>query len=115
MTHLLTSKFYEQECSTIKSIISYKDLSIDFASHHVCRAGHELCLTPQEFSLLAVLVTHCGTALSRSQLMEAAWGYTYIGESRTVDVHINRLRRKLGLQNDIQTVFRVGYRLNSAD
>ena len=46
--------------------------------------------------------------------MEAAWGYAYIGESRTVDVHINRLRRKLGLENDIQTVYKVGYRLNSA-
>lgn len=41
-------------------------------------------------------------------------GYAFIGESRTVDVHINRLRRKLGLENDIQTVYKVGYRLNSA-
>ncbi|WP_455502402.1 winged helix-turn-helix domain-containing protein [Gemmiger sp.] len=94
--------------------IFYKDLSVDLAAHRVRRAGHELCLTPREFALLAVLVTHCDTALSRSQLLEAAWGYTYIGESRTVDVHINRLRRKLGLQNDIQTVYKIGYRLNSA-
>ena len=78
-------------------------------------AGHELLLTPREFALLAVLVTNCDTALSRSQLLEAAWGYAFIGESRTVDVHINRLRRKLGLQNDIQTVYKVGYRLNSAN
>ena len=83
--------------------------------HRVSRAGHELLLTPREFALLAVLVTHCDTALSRSQLLEAAWGYAFIGESRTVDVHINRLRRKLGLQNDIQTVYKVGYRLNSAN
>ena len=76
--------------------------------------GHELLLTPREFALLAVLVTNCDTALSRSQLLEAAWGYAFIGESRTVDVHINRLRRKLGLQNDIQTVYKVGYRLSSA-
>ena len=110
-----TAKFYEQECSAINSTIFYKDLSIDFASHHVYHAGHELCLTQQEFSLLVVLLTHCGTALTRSQLMEEAWGYTYISESRTVDVHINRLRRKLGLQNDIQTVYRIGYRLNSVD
>lgn len=82
--------------------------------HRVSRAGHELLLTPREFALLAVLVTHCDTALS-SQLLEAAWGYAFIGESRTVDVHINRLRRKLGLQNDIQTVYKVGYRLNSAN
>lgn len=87
-----------------KQDILYKDLAVDLTAHRVSRAGHELLLTPREFALLAVLVTHCDTALSRSQLLEAAWGYAFIGESRTVDVHINRLRRKLGLQNDIQTV-----------
>jgi DNA-binding response OmpR family regulator len=98
-----------------KQDILYKDLAVDLTAHRVSRAGHELLLTPREFALLAVLVTHCDTALSRSQLLEAAWGYAFIGESRTVDVHINRLRRKLGLQNDIQTVYKVGYRLNSAN
>lgn len=93
-----------------KQDILYKDLAVDLTAHRVSRAGHELLLTPREFALLAVLVTHCDTALSRSQL-----GYAFIGESRTVDVHINRLRRKLGLQNDIQTVYKVGYRLNSAN
>ena len=98
-----------------KQDILYKDLAVDLTAHRVSRAGHELLLTPREFALLAVLVTNCDTALSRSQLLEAAWGYAFIGESRTVDVHINRLRRKLGLQNDIQTVYKVGYRLNSAN
>lgn len=79
--------------------IAYKDLTVDLRAHRVRRAGCELCLTPREFALLAVLVTHCDKALSRSQLLEAAWGYAFIGESRTVDVHINRLRRKLGLEN----------------
>ena len=90
-----------------KQDILYKDLAVDLTAHRVSRAGHELLLTPREFALLAVLVTHCDTALSRSQLLEAAWGYAFIGESR--------LRRKLGLQNDIQTVYKVGYRLNSAN
>ena len=94
--------------------VFYKDLEVNLAAHRVSREGHELCLTPREFALLAVLLTHCDKALSRSQLLEAAWGNAYIGESRTVDVHINRLRRKLGLENDIQTVYKVGYRLNSA-
>ena len=98
-----------------KQDILYKDLAVDLTAHRVSRAGHELLLTPREFALLAVLVTHCDTALSRSQLLEAAWGYAFIGKSRTVDVHINRLRRKLGLQNDIPTVYKVGYRLNSAN
>ena len=98
-----------------KQDILYKDLAVDLTAHRVSRAGHKLLLTPREFALLAVLVTHCDTALSRSQLLEAAWGYAFIDESRTVDVHINRLRRKLGLQNDIQTVYKVGYRLSSAN
>ena len=57
-----------------KQDILYKDLAVDLTAHRVSRAGHELLLTPREFALLAVLVTHCDTALSRSQLLEAAWG-----------------------------------------
>ena len=56
-----------------KQDILYKDLAVDLTAHRVSRAGHELLLTPREFALLAVLVTHCDTALSRSQLLEAAW------------------------------------------
>lgn len=97
-----------------KQNIFYKDLTINLTACRVSRAGQDLCLTPREFALLAVLLSHCGIALSRSQLLEAAWGYAFTGESRTVDVHISRLRRKLGLENDIQTVYKVGYRLNRA-
>lgn len=61
--------------------VFYKDLEVNLAAHRVSRAGHELCLTPREFALLTVLLTHCDKALSRSQLLEAAWGYAYIGES----------------------------------
>ena len=53
-----------------KQDILYKDLAVDLTAHRVSRAGHELLLTPREFALLAVLVTHCDTALSRSQLLE---------------------------------------------
>ena len=96
-----------------KQDILYKDLAVDLTAHRVSRAGHELLLTPREFALLAVLVTHCDTALSRSQLLEAAWGYAFIGESRTVDVHINRLREKLEGVSDqwsLKTVWGVGYK-----
>ena len=62
---------------------------------------------------LETLVRNRNMVLTRSQLLTDAWGYDYIGASRTVDVHINRVRRKLGLEQDIQTVFKVGYRLNT--
>lgn len=91
----------------------FKDLQIDLRAHRVWRAGVEVDLTPREYALLETLVINRNIALTRGQLITAAWGYDYIGESRTVDVHINRVRRKLGLQHEIQTVFKVGYRLNT--
>ena len=87
---------------------------IDLAQRRVTREGAEIPLKPQEYALLEVLVRNRNLALSREKLLELAWGYDYEGDTRTVDVHINRLRRKLGLENDIQTVYKVGYRLNSA-
>ena len=92
-----------------KQDILYKDLAVDLTAHRVSRAGHELLLTPREFALLAVLVTNCDTALSRSQLLEAAWGPFHRVQTA------RHPRRKLGLQNDIQTVYKVGYRLSSAN
>lgn len=91
----------------------FKDLQIDLRAHRVWRAGVEVDLTLREYALLETLVINRNIALTRGQLLTAAWGYDYIGESRTVDVHINRVRRKLGLQHEIQTVFKVGYRLNT--
>ena len=68
-------------------------------------------LTPQEFSLLEALVLNRNLALSRERLLELAWGYDYPGESRTVDAHITKLRKKLGLGERIRTVYKLGYRL----
>lgn len=87
---------------------------IDFELNPACRTVRRgkrlIVLTPQEYALLAQLVAHPGTVLSRSQLLQSAWGYACAGQSRTVDVHINRLRRKLDLQQEIVTVYRAGYR-----
>lgn len=91
----------------------FKDLHIDLRAHRVWRGESEVNLTPREYALLETLVLNRNMALTRGQLLSSAWGYDYIGESRTVDVHINRVRRKLGLEHEIQTVFKVGYRLNT--
>lgn len=91
----------------------FKDLHIDLRAHRVWRGESEVDLTPREYALLEALVLNRNMALTRGQLLSSAWGYDYIGESRTVDVHINRVRRKLGLEHEIQTVFKVGYRLNT--
>lgn len=67
--------------------------------------------TPQEFDLLVVLIRNRNIALSREKLLELAWGYDFEGDTRTVDVHITKLRKKLGLDNYIKTVYKLGYRL----
>ena len=73
--------------------------------------GREVALTPQEFNLLEVLIRNKNIALSREKLLELAWGYDYEGETKTVDVHIQKLRKKLRLEHEIKTVTKLGYRL----
>jgi len=73
--------------------------------------GEPVDLTNREFDLLTVLLTNCNLALSREKLLELAWGYDYHGDTRTVDVHITKLRKKLHLENAIKTIYKLGYRL----
>ena len=87
------------------------DVKVNFAQRKVWREGQPVELTAQEFSLLEVLAKNCNLALSREQILELAWGYVYEGGTRTVDIHIQRLRRKLGWRREIETVYKYGYRL----
>ena len=68
-------------------------------------------LTNREFELLEVLINNRNLALSREKLLDLAWGYDYFGDTRTVDVHITKLRKKLNFENRIKTVYKLGYRL----
>ena len=85
----------------------YKDLNIDWQARAVTRHGEDISLTPQEFALLQVLFDHRGQAVSRGDLLHTAWGYPSIGITRTVDVHIQHLRRKLGLKTGRSRPFTV--------
>ena len=89
----------------------WRGLLVDLASHTVVLNGAPVDLTPQEYSLLETLLLNRNIALSRERLLESAWGYDYMGETRTVDNHILRLRKKLGLEKEIQTVYKLGYSL----
>jgi DNA-binding response OmpR family regulator len=75
--------------------------------------GTEVVLTPKEFELLEALIINRNLALSRERLLELVWGYDYVGKSRTVDMHILRLRKKLNWEDTLQTVYKMGYRLNT--
>lgn len=91
--------------------ITIDDIKVDMKQHIVAKAGTIINLTPQEFRLLEVFIQNKNLALSREQLLNLAWNYDYEGESKTVDVHVRKLRQKLGLQNYIKTVSKIGYRL----
>jgi len=88
------------------------DITIDAARHQVTVAGQPVELRPKEFDLLLALAQHQGIVLSREQLLDLAWGYDFYGETRTVDVHIAHLRKRLvGSSAEIETVLGVGYKL----
>ena len=92
------------------------DLTIDPARHEVIVAGQPVELRPKEFDLLLALAEHRGIVLSREQLLNLVWGYDFYGETRTVDVHIAHLRKKLtGPSVEIETVLGVGYKLVADD
>ena len=92
-------------------VFNIGNTSIQLDRRTVTVSGIPADLTNREFELLEVLITNRNIALSRDKLLDLAWGYDYYGDSRTVDVHITKLRRKLNLENYIKTVYRIGYRL----
>ncbi len=87
------------------------NLEIDLDAHTVLVDNEPVELTTKEFMLLEILIRNKNIALSREKLLDLVWGYDYMGETRTVDVHVQRLRKKLGLDDKIKTVFKMGYRL----
>ena len=87
------------------------DVVIHTDSRQVTRGGVPVVLTVKEFDLLVELVRNKNIALYRDQLYEKVWKEPFLGETRTLDAHIQRLRRKLGWEDRIKTIFRIGYRL----
>lgn len=100
--------------SASRNTISAGELVMDLSTYQVFEGGMPLALTYKEYELLRFLMTHSGTVFSREQLLNRVWGYHYYGGSRTVDVHIRRLRSKLEVATYeyIETVRNVGYRFS---
>ena len=90
--------------------IRHGQLLVDSGRREVQVDGTDVQLAPKEFDLLWELLDHNGLVLTRDQLLERVWGYTFAGDTRTVDVHIRQLRRKLGDASPIVTVWGVGYK-----
>lgn len=92
-------------------IINEEDVTINLASMQVTKAGENIELTLKEFNLLVLLLRNRNVALYRDVIYENVWGGDYMENSRTVDIHIQRLRRKLHWEEKIESVYKVGYRL----
>ena len=87
------------------------DVVVDVEAHRVTRAGRPVELTNKEFGLLVLFVKNKNVALFRETLYEKVWEEEYYGDSRTVDLHVQRLRKKLGWEHQLVAVYKVGYRL----
>ena len=95
------------------ALIEHGDLRVDAGRREVSVGGEEVQLAPKEFDLLWELLDHRGLVLTRDQLLERVWGYTFAGDTRTVDVHVRQLRRKIGEACPIVTVWGVGYKVST--
>jgi DNA-binding response OmpR family regulator len=93
--------------------LRHGDLVINAGRREVLVGDDEIQLAPKEFDLLWELLDHRGIVLTRDQLLERVWGYTFAGDTRTVDVHVRQIRRKLGDASPIVTVWGVGYKVST--
>ena len=92
-------------------MIEIAGLSIDTRSMVVKRDGEDIPLTRKEYELLLLFARNPGTALYRETIYERVWGSDYFGDSRTIDLHVQRVRKKAGWEDKLQSVYKVGYRL----
>lgn len=93
------------------SRLTYDEITVDTDRHSVQKDGENIALTPKEFEVLVFFMQNQDIAISRERLLSAVWGYEFAGESRTVDIHVQQLRKKMGLKGRLVTLPKLGYRL----
>ena len=94
-----------------ETTLTYHDISIDTDNKIVTKGGKIIELTPKEFEILVLFVRNINITLFREKIYETVWESDYYGDTRTLDLHIQRLRKKVGLENNLKTVYKAGYRL----
>ena len=95
--------------------MEFEDITINTETLTATKSGQPLDLTPKEFELLTLFVRNVNITLFRENIYETIWESDYYGDTRTLDLHIQRLRKKTGLGHQLKTIYRVGYRLENAD
>lgn len=91
--------------------IHYGDITMNIDEHTVKKGDDYVSLTPKEFDILAFFLQNQDIALTRERLLATVWGYEFMGETRTVDIHVQQIRKKMGLHNKSVTIPKLGYRL----
>ena len=91
--------------------IHYVDINMNIDEHTVKKGDDYVSLTPKEFDILAFFLQNQDIALTRERLLATVWGYEFMGETRTVDIHVQQIRKKMGLHNKLVTIPKLGYRL----
>ncbi len=94
-----------------QEVIRYCEITVDVSKHSAMRNDVPVQLTPKEFEVLVYFIRHQDIAVSKERLLSDIWGYEFSGESRTVDTHVQQVRKKMGLQNRLVTIPKLGYRL----
>lgn len=94
-----------------RDVISVGEVEINLSEHQVLKNGIQVSLKPLEYDLLVLLAKNKNVAFTRDQLLNQVWGSDYLGETRTIDVHIGQIRKKLDLSDVIKTIPKIGYRL----
>ncbi len=94
-----------------RETFEFDGIRVEFDTRRVYKDGSEVSLKPKEFDLLSAFITNRNLALSREKLIELVWNFDYDGDTRTVDVHVQKLRGKLGITDRLKTVYKMGYRL----
>ena len=96
-----------------RNVLEYQDIVVNIDEHQVKKGGKSIALTPKEFDVLVFFLQNPDIVLTRERLLSSVWGYGYMGETRTVDIHVQQVRKKMGLQDSLTTIPKLGYRLES--
>ena len=94
-----------------ESVLTAGDVVVDMDARKVTKAGKQIVLTNKEYGLLVLFISNKNIALFRENLYEKVWGDEYLADSRTLDLHVQRLRRKMGWEENLVAVYKIGYRL----
>lgn len=111
----MQKRLEENTQNALDDKIRFEDIIISPSERTVAKDGENVALTVKEFELFKMLLEHRNQVMTREQLLDSVWGYDFYGGTRTVDMHVGQLRKKLNLHKQLETVYKVGYKLKDME